>query len=340
MRRYKCSFYTSWTGVTEVLATNSARTAEVNRRSNLGGVTDMTARIGSVTLPGPVMTAAGTSGHGAELHAYFDLASIGAVTVKSLSAKPHAGNPSPRVHELRAGMINAIGLQNAGVEDWIENDLPRLKKSGARIIASIWGFTLDEFAATATALKAVADDITALEVNISCPNTEMGGKMFAHDKVAAAEVIAATDVFDKPRWAKLSPNTTELIDIAGVCIDAGAESLTLTNTLIGMAIDTETGKPRVSNGTGGVSGSALHNVAVRCVYQVRAAYPEIGIVGVGGISTATDAVEFMMAGANAVQVGTATFENPRAPQRIARELEAWCASHDVERVANLTNRSQ
>lgn len=295
-------------------------------------------RIGSITLPSPIVTAAGTSGHGAELGAYFDLSEIGAVTIKSLSAKPHAGNKAPRVHELRAGMINAIGLQNDGVEAWIKNDLPKLRDSGARIIASIWGFSVAEFEATAQALEAVADDITALEVNISCPNTEMGGKMFAHDLEAAAEVVTATS-FPKPQWVKLSPNTTELVDIAGACLNAGAETLTLTNTLIGMAIDTETGKPRVSNGTGGVSGAALHNIAVRCAYQVRAAYPDAGIIGTGGVSTGTDAVEFLMAGANAVGVGTATFENPRAPHRITRELEEWCEKRGTLGVSDLTNRA-
>ena len=299
----------------------------------------MSTRLGSVELPYPVMTAAGTSGHGAELGAYFDLSGIGAVVVKSLSPLEHKGNVAPRVHELRAGMINAIGLQNTGVDAWLENDLPGLQASGARIVASIWGFTVEEFAKAADALGRLGPEVVAVEVNISCPNTEMGGKMFAHDPKATAEVIAATAGVNRPRWAKLSPNTADLIDIAGVALESGADALTLTNTLVGLAIDPETAKPRVSNGTGGVSGAALHNVAVRCVYQCRAAYPDAPIIGVGGVGSAAEAAEFMMAGANAVQVGTATFENPRAPHNITRELERWCQKRGERRVADLINRA-
>ncbi len=270
------------------------------------------------------MTAAGTSGHGAELSAFFDLGEIGAVTVKSLSARPHAGNPAPRVHELRGAMINAIGLQNPGVERWLENDLPALRAAGARVVASIWGFTVEDFAAAAKALVGqLGSETVAVELNISCPNTESGGKMFSHDPDMSAAVMRATEFLTKPRWAKLSPNTADIVDIAGAVQAAGADAVTLTNTLVGLALD-ESGNPMVSNVTGGVSGPALHNIALRCVYQVRAKYRDLPIVGVGGINSAKEVVEFIRAGANAVQVGTATFENPRATQRIAREFARWC----------------
>ncbi|HUQ38792.1 MAG TPA: dihydroorotate dehydrogenase [Acidimicrobiales bacterium] len=298
---------------------------------------DLRAHVGSVALSSPVMTAAGTAGHGAELARYFPLDSIGAVVVKSLSAAPHAGNPAPRVHETAGGMLNSVGLQNPGVEEWLAHDLPALEAAGATVVASIWGTTVEEFAKAAAMLAPAAVRIVAVEVNVSCPNTEDRRRMFAHSPSATAEAIDAAGAAGVPRWAKLSPNVTDLTPIAAAAIDAGAEALTLTNTLMGMAVDPATRGFRLGSGPngGGLSGPALHPVAVRAVFECRAAFPDIGIIGVGGVMTGADAAEFLAAGADAVQVGTATFLDPRAPSRVARELQRWCRRHDVSRLDQL-----
>jgi dihydroorotate dehydrogenase (NAD+) catalytic subunit len=279
------------------------------------------------------MTASGTAGHGAELSRYLDLSALGAVVVKSLSADPWAGNPSPRVHESPAGMLNSVGLQNPGVEHWRAEELPRLIDAGATVVASIWGFTVDDFAKAAALLAGAP--VVAVEINISCPNIEDRRRMFAHSCAATAEAVAASAPCGKPRWAKLSPNVTDVVEIAGAALGAGAEALTLTNTLMGLAIDPATRRPRLGGGGGGLSGPALHPVAVRAVADCRAAFPDAAIVGVGGISRGEDAVEFLVAGADAVQVGTATFADPRAPAHVLQQMEEWCRRHRVSRVADL-----
>ena len=296
--------------------------------------TDLTARVGSVTLPNPVMTASGTAGHGAELADYFDLSSLGAVVVKSLSAEPWAGNPAPRVHETPRGMLNSVGLQNPGVEAWLEHELPALLSTGARVVASIWGFTVDAYEKAATMLRGV-DGIVAVEVNVSCPNVEDRRRMFAHSPSATAEVVASAAASDLPRWAKLSPNVTDLTEIAAAAAEAGADALTLINTVMGLAIDPSTRRPRLGAGGGGLSGAAIRPVAVRAVYECRAALPSTPIVGVGGISRGEDAVEMIMAGADAVEVGTATFADPKAPARVLRELEKWCRRQGVRTISEL-----
>ncbi len=300
-----------------------------------GARVDLTTRIGSVTLANPVMTASGTSGHGAELAPYVDLSSLGAVVVKSLSAAAHAGNPPPRLHEAGHGMLNSVGLQGPGVEAWLEKDLPELVSHGARVVASIWGFTVEEYAKAAAMLADAPRDVLAVEVNLSCPNLEGGRHLFAHSATATAEALSATEVCRRPRWAKLSPNTAELVDIAGAALGAGAEALTLVNTLLGMAIDPARRRFRLGAGGGGLSGAALHPVAVRAVYECRAAFPRAPIVGVGGVRTGEEVVELMMAGAQGVQVGTATFADPRAPARVLGETERWCLRHGVGRIADL-----
>lgn len=281
------------------------------------------------------MTASGTVGHGTEVGGYVDLSALGAVVVKSLSAEPWAGNPAPRLHETAAGMLNSVGLQNPGVEAWIEHDLPALERSGARVVASIWGFTVEAYAKAAAMLAAVAPRLTAVEVNLSCPNIEARRDMFAHSPAATAEVVEATVACGAPRWAKLSPNVTDLTEIAVAAIGAGAEGLTLINTVMGLAIDVERRRPRLGAGGGGLSGPAIRPVAVRAVYECRQALPEAPIVGVGGVRTGEDAVELLMAGADAVQVGTATFFEPRAPLRVVEELERWCRRHRVQHVRDL-----
>jgi dihydroorotate dehydrogenase (NAD+) catalytic subunit len=288
---------------------------------------DLTTRIGSVVLPNPVMTASGTAGHGAELAPYLDLASLGAVVVKSLSAQAWAGNPPLRVHETTAGMLNSVGLQGPGVEAWLEHDLPPLAATGARVVASIWGRTVAEYEAAATLLAAAPAAVVAVEVNLSCPNTEAARDLFAHSESATADAIAATAACGRPRWAKLSPNVSDLVPIAAAARAAGAEAVTLVNTVLAMAIDPETGAYRLGSGPrgGGLSGPAIHPIAVRAVHDVHAALPDLPIVGVGGIVHGTDAAELLLAGATGVQVGTATFADPRAPARVLAELRAWAS---------------
>lgn len=300
---------------------------------------DLTSRVGRVVLPNPVMTASGTAGHGAELGAYFDLSHLGAVVVKSLSAKAWSGNPAPRLHPVAAGMMNSVGLQNPGVDNWRVHELPALQQRGARIVASIWGFTVEDYKMAADALASCGPEVVAVEVNLSCPNTEAGRQMFAHDPDRAAAAIAATAGCGRPRWAKLSPNVTDIVPVARAVLGAGADAVTLVNTVMGLAIDPATGQARLGNGGGGLSGAAIHPVAVRAVYDVRAALPMATIVGVGGVTSGESAAELLAAGADAVQVGTATFADPRAPARILDELRTWCARHRITHIDELKGRA-
>ena len=288
-------------------------------------------RVGAVELANPVMTASGTSGHGSELAEYGALADLGAVVVKSLAAEPWPGNPAPRVHEVGGGMLNSVGLQGPGLRAWSSADLPALAASGARVVVSIWGRTVDDYARAAELAAAAAASgdgacIVAVEVNVSCPNVEDRSRMFAHSAEATARVMAATEC-GLPRWAKLSPNVPDLVEIAAGALEAGAHGLTLVNTLLGLALDTETGRPLLGAGGGGLSGPAVHPVAVRAVWECRAAFPDVAIVGVGGVASGVDAIELLQAGADAVQVGTATFRDPRAPWKVLRQLARWCAAH-------------
>ena len=284
--------------------------------------------VGSVTLPNPVMTASGTAGHGTELAGYFDLEELGAVVVKSLSVEPWPGNPSPRVHGTSSGMINSVGLQNPGIESWIEDDLPALLSHGARVVVSIWGRSIDEYREAATRLAEV-EGITAVEVNVSCPNLESRGDMFAHDPNSCEAAISASLISGLPTWAKLSPNVTDIVSIAKAAMGAGAEALTLTNTLFGMVIDPQTLRPVLGNGGGGLSGPSIRPVAVRAVYDVYQSLGPVPIIGVGGITKAEHAVEFLAAGASAVQVGSAHFADPKASRRVLRGLQKWCRKHEV-----------
>jgi dihydroorotate dehydrogenase (NAD+) catalytic subunit len=281
-------------------------------------VVDLTCRVGSVELPNPVMTASGTAGHGTELAGYLDLGRLGAFVVKSLSAEPWAGNPPPRLRESPAGMLNSIGLQGPGVPRWLEEDLPALLATGARVVASIWGRTAEEFEAAARLLGEAPEGVVAVEVNLSCPNLDGGSHLFAHDPGEAARAIAATAACGRPRWAKLSPNTAELVAVAGAVADAGAEAVTLINTV-------QAALPGAEGG--GLSGPAIHPVAVRAVSQCRATHPDLPIVGVGGVVDAGSALDLLDAGASAIQVGTATFLDPGAPIRVLDQLETWGRRH-------------
>jgi dihydroorotate dehydrogenase (NAD+) catalytic subunit len=296
---------------------------------------DLTARIGSVTLPTPVLTASGTAGHGAELARYVDLASIGAVVVKSVSADPWPGNPPPRVHETAAGMINSVGLQGRGAAAWLRDELPALVGTGTRVVASIWGRSVDDYARVAELLADAPDAVVAVEVNVSCPNVEDRGRMFAHSPERTAEVVAATEACGRPRWAKLSPNVTDLVPIAAAAHGAGAEAVTLVNTMMGMVIDVERRRPLLGAGGGGLSGPAIHPIAVRAVFDVHAALPELPIVGVGGVSDGATAVELLLAGACAVEVGTATFADPRAIAHVQDDMVRWCRHHGVAAVQDV-----
>ncbi len=306
------------------------------------GAVDLSVTVGSLALPAPVMTASGTSGHADELAAYGPLADLGAVVVKSLSVDPWPGNPAPRVHQAGDSLLNSVGLQGPGIGAWAGDGLVRLAAAGARTVVSIWGQRVDDYA-RAAALVAELEGLAAVEINVSCPNLEDRRTMFAHSATATAEVVAVVGERcpGLPRWAKLSPTVPDLAAVAGAALGAGAEAVTLVNTALAMAVDVETGRPVLGSGPagGGLSGAALHPVAVRAVFDVRAAHPEAAIVGVGGVACGRDAVELMMAGADAVQVGTATFRDPRAPWRVLDEVAAWCAAHGIAAVRDLRDRA-
>jgi len=292
--------------------------------------------VGSITLPNPIMTASGTAGHGVELAPYGDLGALGAFVAKSLASFVWAGNPPPRVHPTPQGMLNAVGLQGPGIPHWLAEDLPDLRATGARIVASIWGRTLAEYTAAAEQLAAAGPEVIAVEVNLSCPNLEGRRGIFAHDPDVSAAVISATAACGRPRWAKLSPNTDRVVEVAAAVHDAGAEAVTLINTLLGMVIDPRTRRPVLGNGGGGLSGRAIHPVAVRVVHDVHEALPSLPIIGVGGVANGWDAAELMIAGAAAVQVGTATFADPRAPWTVLTELRSWAAGEGISSLADLT----
>ena len=297
---------------------------------------DMSVQIGSVSLPAPLMTAAGTAGYGSELSAFMDLAALGAVVVKSLSADEWAGNPAPRVHETPAGMLNSVGLQGPGVAAWREHELPELIETGARVVVSIWGRSVQDYARAAEALQDCPKQVVAVEVNLSCPNLDGGTHLFAHDPVATAQVLQATSQIGLPLWAKLSPNTDRLVEVAAAAQEGGAEAVTLINTVLGMIIDTESRRPLLGGGGGGLSGPAIRPVAVRAIHDVHVALPDLPIEGVGGCATAVDAVELMLAGASAVQIGTANFVQPSSVEQVQDDLRHWCFSHGVPRVSELT----
>lgn len=295
--------------------------------------------IGSVELAQPILTASGTAGYGAEFDSYFPLREIGAVVTKSVAHFAWPGNAAPRLHPTKAGMLNAVGLQGSGVASFIERDLPMLQRAGAKVVVSIWGHSIDDYLQAAKMLATVHNEIAAIEVNLSCPNLSGDHAMFSHDATLSAQVIESCLVAELPLWAKLSPNTSLLVDVARAVHSAGAQAVTLVNTAIGMAIDTDTGLPVLGNIRGGLSGSALHPIAVRCIYEVRAALPRIKILGAGGVVSGETAAELMLAGADAVQIGTATFADPKAPIKILRQLNKWADVHSISDWSQVTSAS-
>jgi dihydroorotate dehydrogenase (NAD+) catalytic subunit len=298
---------------------------------------DLRTRLAHVELPNPILTASGCAGSGRELAQFFDVAKIGAVVTKSVMLAPRAGRPTPRMAETPSGMLNSIGLQGPGIDAFLQRDLPWLLSRGARAVVSIAGGTVDEYAELAGRLSD-ASGVTAVEVNISCPNVEDRGQVFACDPGAAAAVIEAVRArmrYDVPVFAKLSPDVTDIVAIAGACVQAGADGLSMINTLLGMAIDPKTLRPVLAGTTGGLSGPAIRPVAVRCVWQVHEAFPDVPIIGMGGVRTGWDALELILAGAAVVSVGTSIFHDPSACARIVRELEEELASRGVERLTDV-----
>jgi len=291
---------------------------------------DMSVDLAGMRLPNPLMTASGCAANGKELHRFFDIAELGAFVTKTVLAEPRSGRGTPRMAETPSGMLNSIGLQGPGANDFARNDLVWLKSVGARVLASIAGNTAGEYADVAAVLRASSafDAVVGIEVNISCPNVANRGLVFACDPLSAAKVIALVREKlprDIPIFAKLSPDVTDIVEIARACVKAGADGLTMINTLLGMVIDTDLLRPQVAGVTGGLSGPAIRPVAVRAIWQVRAAMlegriPTVPIIGVGGVRTGDDALQLVAAGASAIQVGTATFNDPSAPIRVNREL--------------------
>ena len=295
---------------------------------------NLSVNVAGMALRNPIMTASGTFGYGAEFAPYMDLQSIGAIVTKGLSLRPQAGNDTPRIIETPAGMLNAIGLQNVGIDAFVEKKVPFLRTVNTPCIANFFGNTVEEYAEMARRLDAIPE-VAGLEMNISCPNVKCGGIQFGSDPVSAATVVAACRAAcNKPLIVKLSPNVTDVVAMARACVDAGADSLSLINTLVGMAIDVKTRRPVLANTTGGLSGPAIKPVALRMVWQVAQAV-KVPLIGIGGIMSATDVVEFLLAGATAVQVGTASFVTPGIAQTIAEDLEQWKQANGVHDVREL-----
>lgn len=299
---------------------------------------NMAVVLGGVTLRSPIVAASGCFGSGKEIAQFMDLRQLGAVTVKSITLEPWQGKPVPRMVETPSGMLNAIGIQNKGVEYFLAHDLKALNSAKVPVIASIAGNTQQEFVLVAERLRG-APGVIAIEANISCPNLEDRESMFSHDPVATASVIGGVRrVVDIPVFAKLSPNVTSIVDIAGAALDAGAKGISLINTLLGMAIDIETGRPRLGGVMGGLSGPAIRPVAVRAIYEVHQAFPDVPIIGMGGVMNANDAIELLMAGATVVAVGTANFVSPTATLEITRGMERFMAERGIRSIARLRAR--
>jgi len=296
----------------------------------------MTVRFAGLELANPVIAASGTFGYGIEFEEIVGLEGIGAFVTKGLSREPMAGNEAPRIVQTASGMLNAIGLQNIGVDQFIEKKLPELKRyPKAKVIVNVFGYKVEDYVAVIERLNE-AEGIVAYELNVSCPNVHQGGMTFGADPGALEYLVArAKSVAKLPLIVKLSPNVTSVAQMAKIAALAGADAVSLVNTFLGMAIDAETRQPMIRNVTAGLSGPAIKPLALRMVYETAKAV-SIPILGMGGIVTAEDAVEFLLAGATAVQVGTASYADPRAVERLVKGLEGWCKSHGVERVASLT----
>ena len=298
---------------------------------------DLTTSLGSLQLVGPTATASGCAAAGKELSQFGDLTKLGAVVTKSIMKDARSGRPTPRMAETPSGMLNSIGLQGPGIESFIEHDLAWLRDNNVTTIVSIAGNNVDEFGYLASRLVN-EPGIAALEVNISCPNVESRGQVFACNPFSAAAVIETVrNVWTNPApiLAKLSPDVTDIVEIASSVVEAGVDGVSMINTLLGMVIDVDQMKPMLGGKTGGLSGPAIRPVAVRAVYQVHAAYPQLPILGMGGVRTGHDALEFLAAGASAVSVGTVVFGDPSAPWRIAEELATELETRGYEKLTDV-----
>jgi len=303
---------------------------------------DLTCNLGKITLKNPVLTASGTFGYGKEYHQYYDISRLGAVVVKGIKMEPSHGNPTPRIAEVTGGMLNAIGLQGPGVEKFLHHSdyMPFLRKVNATVIVNIWGKTMEEYGEVAARLDAESDGIAALEINISCPNVKAGGVAFGTDMKLAAEVVALVRKSTKlPLITKLSPNVSKIGDFAKCVADAGTDMVSLINTITGMAIDIETRKPKIANLTGGLSGPAVKPVAVRMVHEVSKAV-DIPVIGMGGITTWEDAIEFFLAGADAIAVGTANFIDPMAAVKILDGINAYLDRKQIANIADIVGKME
>lgn len=298
--------------------------------------TDMSVSFAGIQLKNPIIAASGTFGYGVEFEDVVHLHKLGGFVVKGLSKEPMAGNPPPRLYETAAGMLNAIGLQNIGARAFLEEKLPKLREiKDIVVFANVFGYTREDYERTIEILNQ-GEGIAAYELNVSCPNTAQGGIHFGSDPRLLDEVVAtARRHSQRPLIVKLSPNVTSIAQMARVAEEAGADAISLVNTFMAMAIDAETRKPRIANVTAGLSGPAIKPIALRMVYDASKAV-HIPVIGMGGISTAVDVIEFMLAGATAVQIGTASFWGPVATEKIVAELESWSAERKIERLAELT----
>ena len=300
---------------------------------------DMHVNLAGVELRSPVIAASGTFGYGVEFEEIVSLERIGAFVTKGLSREPMAGNAAPRIIETAAGMMNAIGLQNVGVRAFVAEKLPKIRKiKGAVAIANVFGFTIEDCVEVIEVLND-AEGVAMYELNASCPNTKHGGMVFGTDPDALCDLVSAcrkaAERSKRPLMVKLSPNVTSIAGMARVAQECGANAISLVNTFLALAIDVETRRARIANFTGGLSGPAIKPIAVRMVHEAKQAVT-IPVVGMGGIVKAEDAVEFMLAGATAVQVGTASYADPRAVENIANGLRKWCSEHEVAKVSELT----
>jgi len=296
---------------------------------------DLRVSINGVSFRNPVLTASGTFGYGEEYTDFLDLSELGGFVTKAISVLPRKGNPYPRMAETPAGMLNAIGLQNKGLDYFLHTLYPRIKDFDTRIVANVAESTIEDYVVVARALNEL-ERVDVLELNISCPNVKEGGLAFGNScPMASAVTRAVREVYDKPLWVKLSPNVTDIVSIARGVEEAGADALCVINTLVGMAVDAETRRPVLSTVTGGLSGPAIKPIALRMVWQVSQAV-NIPVIGIGGIRTAKDVVEFMLAGASAIQVGTMNFIDPTVGKKIAHGLHDYCDQHGIRSVSELT----
>ena len=296
---------------------------------------DLSVNIAGIPLKNPVLAASGTFGYGVEFEDVVELSKLGGFVVKGLSREPMIGNPPPRLWETAAGMLNAIGLQNMGAQAFLEEKMPRLRQiKNIVVITNVFGYAREDYERTIEVLNE-GEGIAAYELNVSCPNTAHGGLQFGSDPRSLDEVVTtAKRVAQRPLIVKLSPNVTSIAQMAYVAQEAGADAVSLVNTFVAMAIDPETRKPRIANVTAGLSGPAIKPIAIRMVYDAAHAV-KIPVIGMGGISTPEDVIEFMLAGASAVQIGTASYWDPCATEKIVDGVEQWCKDHHVTRIADL-----